>query len=467
MAVELKRFFPLLGNYMLTGESRITDVSLHEASDKFLSLVEGGAITEESLLKARDTAMARGVELESVLLRELGVPRETMLASLARHFGCESIQYDERVPVSTPLFDGLQSEVLLKSRWFPVMQTGQKAIIAAANPASPEMRDEAMRMVPAEEFEFRVALYEDIQWYIQDYLHAKPKDLIGIERTGLAYWRNNMAFWRTRLASYRTDLARARTSLKLLRWGLAMIALGDALTRIAAHPLKPFYGPVLLAGIALAIGGLYDYLKVRRSRMSAPGERTLVEMTGVNIHFTERYQLEGTVREKTEKTMLSRLGDRITPYSTILYPSPASKERTHLARERNMLAAQRTIAGCHRTIYARARTGLSFIRTGISFMSAGLVMRRLLGPSPFAFLDFVLMAAGFLMTVDGLLWYLPVREVEFHIAKRTSDEAEELAVGRIPGYMDRVGSILSAAFGKILWKNEKIGGSADSWDDAI
>ena len=28
------------------------------------------------------------------------------------------------------------------------------------------------------------------------------------------------------------------------------------------------------------------------------------------------------------------------------------------------------------------------------------------------------------MTVDGLRWYLPVRKVEYHIAKRVSDEAE-------------------------------------------
>ena len=374
MAVKQRKFHPL-------GASILTEETLQESSEKFFSLVEDGVLTEETLLKARATAMARGVELESVLLRELGVPRETVLSCLARHFCCESIQYDERLPVPTLLFDGLQREVLLRSRWFPVMMIGRKAVIAAVNPESREMRSEAMRMVPAAEFEFRVALYEDIQWYIQDYLHAKPELLIGIERTGLAFWRNNMAHWRTRLACYRTDLARARTALKLLRWGLAMVALGNALSRIEAHPLKPVYLVVLLAGIALAIGGLYDYLKVRSSRMSAPGERTLVEVTNANIHFTERYHLEGAGRKKTKKTMLARMGDLVTDYCTILRPVPASKERTHLARERNMLAAQRTIAGCHRTIYARARTGLSFIRTGISFMSAGLVMRRLLGPA--------------------------------------------------------------------------------------
>ena len=389
-----------------------------KAIRKYMPLVEDGAITLEALLKAHDTAMARGIELESVLLRELGVPRETMLSALAGHFGCEAIQYDERLPVPTLLFEGLQSEVLLRGQWFPVMMTGRKAVIAAVNPESREMRAEATGLVPAAEFEFRVALYEDIQWYIQDYLHARPKFLIGIERTGLAFWRNIMAHWRTRLACYRTDLARARTSLKILRWGFAMVALGDALTRIKAHPLTPFYLEVLLAGTVLAAAGLYDYLKVRRSGMSAPGDETLAEVTNATIQFTERYHLEHAARKKTKGTMLARMGDLVTDYCTILNPVPASKERTHLARERNMLAAQRTIAGCHRTIYARARTGLSFIRTGMSFMGAGLVMSRLLRPGPFAFLDFVLMAAGILMTVDGLRWYLPARGVGYDIAKR-------------------------------------------------
>ena len=390
---------------------------------KFLPLAEGGVITKDALLKARDSANARGTEMESVLLRELGVPRETVLSALAGHFGCEAIQYDERLPVPTHLIEGLKSDVLLIHQWFPVIMEGEKVVIASANPGSQEMRSEVKRLIPAAEYEFRVALSEDVQWFIQDYLHAKPKFLIGIDRTGLACWRNIMAHWRTRLAGYRTDLARLRTSQKLLRWGLGMVALGDALSRIKLqHPLKPYYGAVLIAGIVLALGGLYHSLKVRKSRMISPGDRALAEVTNTAIQFTERYHLEEAPRKKLKRTMLARMGDLVTDYCTILPPTPASKERTHLARERNMLAAQRTIAGCHRTIYARARTGLSFIRTGISFLSIGLAMQKLLSPGPLAFLDFVLMAAGLLITVDGLRWYLPVRQMEYDVAKRIPDE---------------------------------------------
>ncbi|MDA8086789.1 MAG: hypothetical protein M0Z75_08835 [Nitrospiraceae bacterium] len=388
---------------------------------KFQPLVEEGVITVEALLKARDAARARGVEVETVLLKEFGVPRGALLAALSRHFGCESIQYDERLPVPSHLFKGLKSDVLARSQWFPVMMAGPTAVIAAVNPESRAVRSEAMGLIPAGAYEFRVALAEDIQWYIQDYLHARPEFLIGIERTGLALWRNTMAHWRTRLACYRTDLASARTGLALLRWGLGIVALSDALMRIKAHPLKPFYVLMLLAGIGFSTGGLAAYVRVRRSRMSTPGEQTLVEVTGATLHFAQDYHLEGAARKTLKGTMLARLGDFVTDYSTILPPSPASKERTHLARERNMLAAQRTLAACYRTLFSRARTGLAFIRTGISFMGLGFAMSKFLRPGPYSFLDFFLISAGFLMTVDGFLWYLPVRKEKYGITRNISE----------------------------------------------
>ena len=115
-------------------------------------------------------------------------------------------------------------------------------------------------------------------------------------------------------------------------------------------------------------------------------------------------------RQGTKGTMLARLGDCIGGYSSILYPSPASRERTHLARERNVLAAQRTIAATYRTIYARARTGLAFIRTGISFMGLGFGLLKIFSLSPLTIFDALLIAAGLLIALDGLLWYLPVRK---------------------------------------------------------
>ena len=108
--------------------------------------------------------------------------------------------------------------------------------------------------------------------------------------------------------------------------------------------------------------------------------------------------------------MLARLGDMLADYSTIIFPVPASRERTHLARERNVLAAQRTVAACYRTIYARARTGLAFTRTGVSFFSFGIGLMVYFKFGWSSLFDMFLISAGLLMIIDGLLWYLPVRK---------------------------------------------------------
>lgn len=82
-----------------------------------------------------------------------------------------------------------------------------------------------------------------------------------------------------------------------------------------------------------------------------------------------------------------------------------------------MLAAQRTIASSHRTSYARARTGLSLIRTGVAFVGLGIAMHKLLNASSYSFTDYVLIGAGCLMFLDGLLWYLPVRRLKYGIGR--------------------------------------------------
>ena len=153
--------------------------------------------------------------------------------------------------------------------------------------------------------------------------------------------------------------------------------------------------------------------------MGPPEHQTLVEVTSATMRFLENYHfIENTgLQISTKGTMLARLGDFLADHCTILYPSPSSRERTHLARERNVLAGQRTVAGCYRTIYARARTGLAFIRTGVAFLSLGLGFVKYFGLSLLTVFDLFLAAAGFLMVFDGVLWYMPVRKEQAEVPR--------------------------------------------------
>ncbi|MFA6499750.1 MAG: DUF202 domain-containing protein [Desulfurivibrionaceae bacterium] len=378
----------------------------------------------ELLAEAAQAAMLRGVPLARILHGEYGVEREVLLAALRDYYHCASIEYDERLPIPPELLIGLSGSQLGQSGWFPVIKDADGTIvIAACDPSSTSMRTEVEEIFGPAPYEFRVALPDDLSWYIQDFLHATPGMLIGTERTGLAFWRNTMAHWRTRLACYRTDLARARTALAFVRAGLALGAISRTLLsseRFASHPALA-YG-VLAIGLLLFFGAMPTYLRVRRSRMTPPRHQTLVEVSATTLSFLENYQnLEHAESgKKIKETMLARLGDLLGNYCTILYPAPASRERTHLARERNVLAAQRTIAGCYRTIYSRARTGLAFIRTGVAFVSIGIGLIGYFGLEFKTIFDLMLIVLGLLMIIDGSLWYLPVRKEQAELPRTRS-----------------------------------------------
>jgi uncharacterized membrane protein YidH (DUF202 family) len=392
----------------------------HYVESRFHLLTDRGIVSQAELQHAEVSAAARGIDVERILISEYHIPKRLLLQALADHYQCYSVEYDERLPVPPELLAGLDSERLSMNQWFPIIRDCGTAVIAANDPHDESLRAEVRRFVPAEHYEFRVALGEDLQWFIQDFLHAKPGQLIGTERTGLAFWRNTMAHWRTRMACYRTDLAAARTHLAFLRWGLGIIALSDALLRMQSPGLPALiYWAMITAGFGLALFSLTGYLRIRKSRMSPPRHQTFIEVTAASLQFLENYHFIETpgVTVPVRQTMLARLGDFLADYCTILYPSPSSRERTHLARERNVLAAQRTVAACYRTIYARARTGLAFIRTGVAFSSLALALLKYFAFGPMSIVDSLLFISGMLMISDGLIWYLPVRKEKAEIPR--------------------------------------------------
>jgi uncharacterized membrane protein YidH (DUF202 family) len=387
---------------------------------KYRLLVSYGALTIEELRAAEKTAAARGIETEGVLLREFKVSRRMLLHALSDYYHCPPTEYDERLPMPPELLSGLDGERLSLSQWFPVAKSGDTVIVAMSNPHDQVVLEEVRMSLGTESCEIRVALNEDIQWLILDFLHARPGQLIGTERTGLAFWRNTMAQWRTRLACYRNDMAKGRTGLAFFRWGLGFAAVSNTLMRTRGAGQGAFSLWVITGGgLCMAFYGLVVYLKIRKSRIRPPGHHTLVEVTAATLQFLEEYHFiedTGTV-VPIKKTMLGRLGDFLADHSTILYPSPASRERTQLARERNVLAGQRTVAACYRTVYSRARTGLVFIRSGVSIAGLGFGLMQYFGLSILSGLDSVLVIAGIFMIIDGFLWYLPVRREQAEIPR--------------------------------------------------
>jgi uncharacterized membrane protein YidH (DUF202 family) len=380
-------------------------------------LVDRGLLSAEELAVVLAEAAMRERRPEWILVHERGVARRDVLDALSAFHGCPSVEFDERLPVPPELLAGADAGQLARAGRFPLLQGDEGTVIAAVDPRS--VRSGPAGASGPGRAEPWVAFAEDVEWYIEDFLHAPPGGLVGTERTGLAFWRNTMAQWRTRLACYRTEFAKSRTSLALLRWGLGLVAIANLLLR-TPHPWSsPHLSWTLLAaGLCLALVSVPGYWNVRRAGVRPPGHQTLVEVTSATLHFLDAYSPAAPPaagRPPSRLTMLARLAVLLQEHRQLLEPPPVQKERTPLARERNVLAGQRTVAACYRTIYARARTGLAFIRTGVSFAGLGVGMIQYFGSSALTVFDALLVAAGLLLAADGLWWYLPVRREQAEI----------------------------------------------------
>ncbi|NOY70364.1 MAG: type II secretion protein [Deltaproteobacteria bacterium] len=381
-------------------------------SERLFNLLKTGILTEKQLETAAAGAAFRGIDVEKILRHDYHVPRRHILEALSAYYKCPWVEYDERMPVPAELLLPFVSQTVRPGCWFPVIMDGEKVVIAATNPYDQDLRAEAKAAFPDNELEFRVALAEDIRYFLDDFLNSHPDHLVGSERTDLAMWRNTMARWRTKLACYRTDFARVRTYFSLLRGGLGLIAIARALMHM--YPESPFYFSYwIMVGVAFCLicMGLYHYIRIRKNVLSPPRHQTLVEVSAAVLYFLENYQFVETRPSGTApgKTMLARLAESLLRHSVDVEYSFDNKDRSYFAHLRTLRAAQRTIAGCYRTVYARARTGLSFIRTGAAFLAIGIGLIRYFGFSLLTGFDLFLVGASICMLADGAFWYLPAK----------------------------------------------------------
>ncbi len=90
---------------------------------------------------------------------------------------------------------------------------------------------------------------------------------------------------------------------------------------------------------------------------------------------------------------------------------PPSSGRTQLAKVRTFLAYRRSLLASYRTLLSKGRTGLAFLRTGLSLITIALMLFRIFGFGYWTIIDFMLLATGIVMTVDGLIWYIPARKI--------------------------------------------------------
>lgn len=200
---------------------------------------------------------------------------------------------------------------------------------------------------------------------------------------------------------------------RLLLYGIPRHEILFALSEYYGYPCVEFDESVI---VSQQIARRMDMERLKRA-LWLP-----LSITGGNAEVIACYPDDPSVREDIQETLQVNSIDfkvalpadlvRIIEHNQDLNPGfPSSAGRTPLAKVRTFLADRRSMLSYYRTALAKGRTGLAFLRTGLSFITIALVLFRIFGIGYLTLVDVLLFAAGVVMTIDGIKWYLPARRL--------------------------------------------------------
>jgi type II secretory ATPase GspE/PulE/Tfp pilus assembly ATPase PilB-like protein len=145
---------------------------------KFDYLIANSIITERDLETVISNARKSKKPVENVLMSDLQVSRDDIGKSLAAYYKTRFIPFDERMVIPGEVLKGLRASFLKNNVFVPVSQNGAKVVIAMENPDYLPARDTIRRLIPGKDFEYCVALKEDIFRMIDLFFNVKRSGLM-------------------------------------------------------------------------------------------------------------------------------------------------------------------------------------------------------------------------------------------------------------------------------------------------
>jgi len=145
---------------------------------KFDYLITNNIITDKDLEQAISAARKAKKPVESVLVSDLQVSKEDIGKSLAAYYKTRFIPFDDKMVIPGEVLKGLRSGFLKSNVFVPVSLSGNKVVIAMENPDYLPARDTIRRLIPGREFEYCVALREDIFRMIDHFFDVKRSELM-------------------------------------------------------------------------------------------------------------------------------------------------------------------------------------------------------------------------------------------------------------------------------------------------
>lgn len=140
---------------------------------RFYYLIRNNLISKEDLERAREQAKQARKPIETVLMNQFGIEKEQIGKSLSEYFGCPFIVFNELEAGTTPkCIAGIKEHFFRTNICVPVKEEPHRLEVAIDNPNDLIKIDNIQRVIKAKNFEFVVALKEDIDKFI-DYYYGK------------------------------------------------------------------------------------------------------------------------------------------------------------------------------------------------------------------------------------------------------------------------------------------------------
>lgn len=148
--------------------------------NKFTYLLENQILTQKELDKAVADARTRKDLIETILEKELKIPKNEIGKSLSKFYNIPFIRYNENTPIPGDLIAGLKVSFMRKNLWVPLRIEDGKIIIVIDNPYDLQKINEIKSLFPGKKIKFYVSLKQDILDFIILFTHDE-KQLSAIE----------------------------------------------------------------------------------------------------------------------------------------------------------------------------------------------------------------------------------------------------------------------------------------------
>ena len=146
---------------------------------RFDYLITNNIISGNDLNEAMSRARKANATVEAVLISDFQVSKEQIGKSLSRHYKTRFIPYDEKMTIPGELLKGVRMNYLRSNSFVPLGRSGDRVVIAMEDPNDLLVRDAVKKSIAGRDFEYCVALREDIRSMIGLFFDVQRSEMLG------------------------------------------------------------------------------------------------------------------------------------------------------------------------------------------------------------------------------------------------------------------------------------------------